>query len=332
MTNPTNAGLAKARKQKVREAVAFLQQVGFGSRQTNDTAAYSLLSCLGLTPEKEWLEASDPLVGITPIIEFVRQHYGVKYAPNTRETIRDEAVKHFVGTGLLLRNPDNPDRPTNSGKTVYQIEPAALKLAQSFGHLDWPTNLESYLQSKAVIVGELRRRRELAMIPVRFPNGETVALSPGGQNPLIKEVIEQLCPRFSADGVVVYIGDSENKFLHLDSDYLHKLGVTVPAPAKMPDVIIHDVRRNWLLLIEAVSSAGPVDAKRRGELKELFRGCTAGLVFVSAFATRAEMRAFLTQISWETEVWIAEDPAHMIHFNGERYLGPYPDAVPPAHK
>lgn len=130
-------------------------------------------------------------------------------------------------------------------------------------------------------------------------------------------------------GTVVYIGDAEDKFLHLDADYLRRLGVEIHAPAKMPDVVVHDTKRNWLLLIETVTSAGPVDGKRRKELKELFAGCKAGLVFVTAFSTRDVMRGFLTQISWETEVWVAEDPDHMIHFNGERFLGPYPDVLPP---
>jgi hypothetical protein len=127
---------------------------------------------------------------------------------------------------------------------------------------------------------------------------------------------------------VIYIGDAEDKFLHLDADYLQRLGVAIPAPAKMPDVVVHDTRRNWLLLIEAVTSAGPVDRKRRRELKDLFAGCKAGLVFVTAFASRDAMRSFLTQLSWETEVWVAEDPDHLIHFNGERFLGPYPDVLP----
>jgi hypothetical protein len=145
---------------------------------------------------------------------------------------------------------------------------------------------------------------------------------------LIKNVVEKFCLRFVPGGMVVYIGDAENKFLHLDTDYLLRLGVVIPATAKMPDVVVHDTKRNWLLLIEAVTSTGPVDRKRRRELKDLFAGSKAGLVFVTAFSTREVMRSFLTQISWETEVWIAEDPEHLIHFNGERFLGPYPDVMP----
>jgi hypothetical protein len=131
-----------------------------------------------------------------------------------------------------------------------------------------------------------------------------------------------------AGGTVLYIGDAEAKFLHLDAKYLKRLGVQIPASAKMPDVVVHDTRRNWLVLIEVVTSAGPVDGKRRKELKDLFADCSAGLVFVSAFSTREIMRSFLTQISWETEVWVAQDPEHLIHFNGERFLGPYPDVMP----
>ena len=166
-------------------------------------------------------------------------------------------------------------------------------------------------------------------IPVRLPSGKTVALSPGGQNPLIKQVVEEFCARFTPGAAVVYIGDTENKFEHLEADYLAMLGVVIDPSAKMPDVVVHDTRRNWLLLIEAVTSAGPVDGKRRKELKILFKSSAAGLIFVSAFETRRAMQSFLTQISWETEVWVAEDPDHLIHFDGERFLGPYPDVTPP---
>ena len=328
MARKTPSGLAKARENKLREAMDILRALGFAARQSNEVAAYTLLALLDLKPSQQWSEAGEPLRGITPIIDFVAEAYGVRYAPNTRETIRDEAVKYFVEAGMLVRNPDDPNRPTNSGKTVYQNELKALELFRSFGTLEWSEKLKSYLTARDRIRKELLRERKLTRIPVRLPSGGTVTISPGGQNPLIKTIIEEFCPRFAPGGTVVYIGDAEAKFLHLDADYMQRLGVVIPAPAKMPDVVIHDTKRNWLLLIEAVTSAGPVDGKRRKELKELFVGCKAGLVFVTAFSTRNTMRSFLTQISWESEVWIAEAPEHMIHFNGERFLGPYPDVMP----
>jgi hypothetical protein len=317
-----------ARKRRLAEAIVALTALQLGPRQRNETAAYTLLALLDLHPDVPWAEAQAPLCGITPVIDFIAESYGVRYAPNTRETIRDDAVKFFVEAGLLLRNPDDPNRPTNSGKTVYQIEPSALALLRMVGTLDWTPALQRYLASRESLKHEIARNRDLARVPVTLPDGSQVALSPGGQNPLIKAIIEHFCPAFVPRGVVLYIGDTENKFVHLETAGMAALGVAMDSAAKIPDVIVHYPAKNWLLLIEAVTSAGPVDGKRRKELKDLFAGCKAGLVFVTAFESRRAMQSFVSQIAWESEVWIAEDPDHMIHFNGERFLGPYPDVMP----
>jgi len=312
-------------KRRLEESMGILHELGFVARQSNEVAGYTLLALLDLKPAQPWSEAAAPLRGITPIIEFISENYAIRYAPNTRETVRDEAVKYFVEAGLLVRNPDNLSRPTNSGKTVYQIEENALQLLRSFGNKAWKAKLQSYLASREQIRCELQRKRNLARVPVRLPSGKQVKLSPGGQNPLIKAVVEEFCPRFFPGATIVYIGDAEDKFRHLDAGYLQRLGVVVSSPAKMPDVVVHDTRRDWLVLIEAVTSAGPVNGKRRKELKELFAGSKAGLLFVTAFPSRDVMRPFLLQISLETEVWNANEPDHLIHFDGERLLGPYPD-------
>jgi hypothetical protein len=319
---------AAARKRRLAETIEALTALEFGPKQRNETAAYTLLALLDLLPDAAWAEARAPLRGITPVIEFIATAYGVRYAPNTRETIRDDAVKFFVEEGLLLRNPDEPNRPTNSGKTVYQVEATALGLFRKFGSSEWKTALKHYLASRETLKHEIARKRDLARVPVTLPDGSRIALSPGGQNPLIKAIIEHFCPAFAPGGIVLYIGDTENKFAHLEAAGLAKLGVALDSAAKIPDVIVHHTGKNWLLLIEAVTSAGPVDGKRRKELKDLFVGCKAGLVFVTAFETRRAMQSFVSQIAWESEVWIAEDPDHMIHFNGERFLGPYPDVMP----
>jgi len=317
-----------ARKRRLAETIEALTALQFGPKQRNETAAYTLLALLDLHPNASWADAQAPLRGITPIIEFIADAYGNRYAPNTRETIRDDAVKFFVEEGLLLRNPDDPNRPTNSGKTAYQIEPSALALIRKIGTPTWTAGLKKYLASREVLKHEIARKRDLARVPVTLPDGSQVALSPGGQNPLIKAIIEQFCPAFAPGVVLIDTAATENKFVHLETAGLTALGVTLDSAAKIPDVIVHHTTQNWLLLIEAVTSAGPVDGKRRKELKGLFAGCKAGLVFVTAFETRRTMQTFVSHIAWESEVWIAEDPDHMIHFNGERFLGPYPDVMP----
>jgi hypothetical protein len=91
----------------------------------------------------------------------------------------------------------------------------------------------------------------------------------------------------------------------------------------MPDAIIYYAQKNWLILAEAVTSHGPVDAKRHEELEYLFRDATSGLVFVSTFPDRRTFGKYMEAISWQTEVWMADNPSHLVHFNGARFLGPY---------
>ena len=224
MATTRERGSASDRKRKVCQAMDILKSLGFGPRQSNDVASYTFLALLDLGANKPWSAASNPLRGITPIIEFIAKSYGAKYAPNTRETIRDEAVKYFVDMGLLLRNPDNPRRPTNSGQTVYQVERTALALVHTFGRKPWIAQLKEYLAKRAKIRQKIQRKRNLARVPVKLPSGKKVTLSPGGQNPLIKQIVEEFCPRFAPGSIVAYIGDAENKFLHLDAAYLKGFG------------------------------------------------------------------------------------------------------------
>lgn len=169
------------------------------------------------------------------------------------------------------------------------------------------------------------KEREMRRIPVALSNGEEIKLLPGRQNVLIKKVLDDCCSLYTPAGRVLYVSDTKEKWSYFDTDLLRAVGVEIEEHGKMPDVVVHHVDKNWLVLIEAVTSHGPVNPKRRQELKDLFAGSTVGLVFVTAFLDRRTMVKYLDDISWETEVWIAESPTHLIHFNGERFLGPYED-------
>lgn len=291
--------------------------------QRNDRSALCLLALLNMTKGKSWAEAQNPLMGITPMMTFAHDSYGKQYAPNTRETFRRQTMHQLVAAGIALYNPDDPTRPVNSPKAVYQIEPDTLALLKTFGTASWNTALEAYLKTRKTLTARYAKEREMKKLPVLLATGDTIRLSPGDHSELIKAIIEEFAPRFVPGAVLIYAGDTGDKWGYFDKELLAKLGVVVDGHGKMPDVVLYYPDREWLILVESVTSHGPVDGKRHEELAQLFAGSTAGLVYVTAFPARSIMSRYLGEIAWETEVWVAEAPSHLIHFNGARFLGPY---------
>jgi hypothetical protein len=311
-------------KKKIQEALFVLRALGLPREQQNERSALTLLALLDLRPATAWKDAQSPPRGITEMMNYFAKHYGKRYAPNSRETVRRFTVHQFVQAGLLIENPDEPTRPTNSPKAVYQVEPSALSLLQTFGSPQRDRNLLEYLATVETLRKRYAQFREVRRIPLELPTGGRISLSPGGQNELIRRVVEDFCACFTPKARPLYVGDAQKKWAHFDKNGLLKLGVEVDEHGKMPDVVVYDQRRKWLVLIEAVTSHGPMNPKRRTELKVLFSGATVGIVFVTAFLTRRAMVKYLSEIAWETEVWVADAPTHLIHFNGERFFGPYP--------
>jgi hypothetical protein len=308
---------------RVSGALSILQALKVPREQQNERSALTLLALLGMTPRKRWADAEAPMLGITEMMNHFQEHFRKKYAPNTRETVRRFTVHQFVQMGLVLANPDDPQRPVNSPDNRYQVAPALLKLARGYGAPSWDESLKNFVNSAEALRRLQPREREMVLIPVRLPDGRELKLTAGGQNEVVKKIVEEFCPRFTPGGVLVYVGDTGNKQRHLEAAYLQRLGLAMDEHGKMPDVVVHWPKKNWLVLIEAVTSHGPIGLKRHNELKDLFKQTTAGLVYVTAFLTRRAMTKYLSEIAWETEVWVAEAPSHIIHFNGERFLGPY---------
>jgi adenine-specific DNA-methyltransferase len=312
-------------KRRIQEAKSILKDLGLPREQQNERSALTLLALLDLKPRTPWSEAASPMRGITEMMGFFAEHYGKVYAPNTRETVRRYTVHQFVQAGLAVPNPDDPNRPTNSPRAVYQIESGALELLRTYATPEWGRALRTYLSSVETLQHRYAGEREMQRIPLKLASGKTISLTPGGQNILVKHVLEEFCPRFTPDAKPIYVGDTAEKWAYFDDEALKALGVAVEVHGKMPDAVVYHEAKGWLVLIEAVTSHGPVSPKRQHELKELFKTSTAGLVFVTAFLTRRDLMRYLGDIAWETEVWVAESPDHLIHFNGERFLGPSED-------
>lgn len=311
------------------EAKRLLKLFEFDEKRTNDMAARTLLSLLNLREGDTWDQATNNRIGVRGLMDWMRNNLDFPIAENSRETIRREVLHQFVAAAFCEHNDDDPNRATNSSKNVYRVSPNALSVIRMYSGSNDDTSsefriaLEEYLAYAPSLVELQREERRMAKIPVRMPSNEIAYINPGGQNKLIKSMVEEFCPRFAPGGQVLYIGDADSKTSNYNKELLSSLGINLDMHGKMPDLVVYQKDKNWLFLMEAVTTHGPVNPLRKKNLESLFGGSQAGIVYVSCFPNRQVLRSHLMDIAWETEVWLESDPTHMIHFNGSRFMGPY---------
>ena len=307
---------------RAKEAKAILKALGMPPKQQNDNAAYTLLAFAAIGPGTPWSEAES--VRQTPhgVIQFAATH-GKEYAENTRETIRRQAIHQFVAGGILVKNPDDAALPTNSAKTHYALTPEALQAIRSFGSEDWPVRSAVFLKAvKGGLAAKFAKARDIHKVPVTLPSGEVLELSPGKHNALQALIVQEFLPRFAPGASLLYLGDTEHKGLRVEAGSLAALGIPMTEHDKLPDIVAFMEDKGWLFLVEAVTTHGPVSGKRHDEMERVLAKCKAGRVYVSAFLDFAEFKRHAGDIAWETEVWIAAAPDHLLHYNGDRFLGP----------
>lgn len=253
---------------------------------------------------------------------FIAENYNKKYAPNTRETIRRKVLHQFKQAGIVEYNPDIPNLPVNSPRAHYAISQQVLDTVKQFSSKTWKQAVFKFKENNKELKEQYDRVRKHLKVPVKLSRGKVLHLSPGRHNEVQAAIVEEFASRFAQGSTLLYLGDTENKDLFVEKEVLAKIGIPITQHSKLPDVVIYDENKNWLYLIEAVTSHGPMSPKRIIELEEFLENCTAGKIYVTAFPDFKEFKKHSKDIAWDTEVWIADLPEHMIHFNGDRFMGP----------
>lgn len=308
---------------RLAEARQILKELGLPKRQYNKISGLTLLALCRMTPDSPWSAARrESLTLRKGIMDYVGEVFKEPYAENSREQFRRQVLHQFIQAGIALLNPDNPNLPINSQNTHYAISDEALAAIRTYGTPDWEAARDKFLEKCGSLAEKYAARRRRAMVPVTLPDGTKLQLSPGKHNVVQAAIVEQFAPRFAPGARVLYLGDTAKKALVVDKDSLAAVGLPINDHDKLPDVVLHDSKRDWLFLVEAVTSHGPMSPKRVLELKERLEESTAGLIFVSAFPDMREFKRHVEHIAWDTEVWIADIPDHLMHFNGDRFLGP----------
>lgn len=307
---------------KIEEAQEILKSLGLPAAQQNEMSAVTLLALCNIKETDNWANASCQSLGVTKgVMTFVADNYNKPYAPNTRETFRRQVLHQFVQGRIADYNPDEPNLPVNSPRAHYAISDVALSVIQKYGTPEWDAAVTEFKEQVGTLTEAYEKERSLHLVPVTI-NGKEIKLSAGKHNEVQAAVVEQFAPRFACGARVLYLGDTANKDLFVDKEGLEKIGIPITEHSKLPDVVIYDEEREWLYLIEVVTSHGPVSPKRMLELEDFLKDCKVGKIYVTAFPDKAEFRKHIADVAWETEVWIADNPDHMIHFNGDRFIGP----------
>ena len=317
-------------EKKLKESGIILSELKLPDAQQNDRSKRVFLALASVKPSDDWSKVTAPLLTTAQIMKFIANEYQHEYATNTRESIRKDTLHQFEQAGLIERNRDDPSRATNSSKNNYSLNESIVTILEEFPAGNWKINITNHLIKTPSLLEQYSKKIDKHKIPVTLPDGKKITLSPGMHNQLHADIIHEFCPRFIGEnGTILYIGDTASsrdeggKFLHLESDYLRGLGVSPMSHDKLPDVVVYDTEKKWLFLIEAVTSRGPVSPKRWLELEDALKDCKVGRVYVTAFPDTKEFRRHSADIAWESEVWISDNPDHMIHFNGDRFLGPH---------
>lgn len=305
---------------KKEESKEILQAMEIPSKQQNDMCCFVLLAMAGIKESDSWKSATNEWIRIHDIIAYTKENYGIAYAENSRETFRKQAMHHFRNAAFIEDN----GKATNSPNYRYRLTSEMLNLIQSYGSASWDSKKQVFMSAHESLISQYASKKTVQKMPVRI-NDSDFSFSPGKHNELQKAIIEEFAPRFAAGSECLYVGDTTEKDLVKDVEKLRELGFEITLHDKMPDVVLYVKDKNWVYFVESVTSVGPMDPKRIKEIEEMTQGVTAGKIYVTAFLDFKTFKKFSDSLAWETEVWIADMPDHMIHLNGDKFLGPRHD-------
>ena len=302
---------------KLEEAKDILNQLKVPQKQQSDLCGYVILAMADIKKDDKWVNATNKWIRIHDVIRYIREFYEVSYAENSRETFRKQAMHHFRNAAFIEDN----GKATNSPNYRYRLTDEMLSVVKSYQSVKWENERDNFLNSHNNLIDIYRSKKAMQKMPVKI-NGSDFSFSPGKHNHLQKLIIEEFAPRFAENSECLYVGDTIQKDLVKNEERLKELGFEITLHDKMPDVVLYSEDKHWIYFIESVTSVGAIEPKRIKEIKEMTQQVSAGKIYVTAFLDFKTFKKFSESLAWETEVWIADMPDHMIHLNGDRFLGP----------
>lgn len=318
----------------IRESLHIVQMLGIPTEDLTDERkekiAMALLAVGDVKTSKEWAKIKDAnkpyAVTTKQMIDFYNQHLEDSTSKGSYDYVLRHGLKRLLISGIVVQS--KPDSNLSDSTRGYKISVEYSKIIRTYHQKDWAQQVSIFNRSHKTYAERLAQTRDIPKITVRTADGQEFQLKDGEHNLIQQQIIQEFLPRFGYGSKILYCGDSDNKYGVInETDVMAKLGISDISQGKLPDVVAYSESKDWIFLVEAYHSSNPITAERKYELEQMMGTAASKCVFVTAFNNHDAYHTCPEDIAWETEIWIATEPTHMIHRNGHRFMGPYSEAV-----
>ena len=311
----------------IKDALDIISSFGIPiEKETERMKEKMALNFLTLTDIKvggKWSDAKDVTeiqLKTRDIIRYVNEHFNENRSSGSYDDVRRRELKPLVLAKIIVNS--KPDSAHNDSTRGYGVATDYCKVVRLYKTDSWKKALVNIVREKGRFSDRIDPRK-VKKVEIDIPDRDHVYLSLGEHNILQKKIIEDMMPVFCSGSEILYLGDTAKKQVINNEDKLNTLNFFELKHGMLPDIVAYSQKQNWLYLIEAVYTSNPISNNRKIELKDITKDCKAKIIFISAFLNRTDFRKYVSCIAWETEVWLADEPNHMIHFNGDKIQTPY---------
>ena len=294
--------------------------------RSKEKIAMALLAAGDIKSSSDWSKVKSTNSGYSvttkQCIEFYNSYLDEDMSLGSYDYVLRDGLRKLIIGGIVDRS--KPQANISDATRGYRVSTEYAKIIKKFGEKDWEKLVESFNKTHKTYRERIEQKRDLPKIPVVLPDGRTFELTDGEHNMIQQQIITEFLPRHGHGAMLLYCGDADNKYgIIYEKEKLESLGIKDIAQNKLPDIIAYSEKEDWIFLIEAYHTSNPITPERKYELEIMLGDAARKCCFVTAFENQAAYRSCPEDLAWETEVWVATQPDHMIHLNGSRFQGPY---------
>ncbi len=310
------------------DAKTILDSIGMPSHLVNPRSVMTLAALAEMYGDKKWRNASEDYHGTHHIVTFINEHYPNKagldktpYAENSRETFRKYNIKPWISAGILE---PKAGLATNDKDNSYRFTSYFASLIRTYGTEQWEEKLTEYKENHVTYAEYLKQTKNIERDYITEYGDIKISLKKSAHNKLQLNILQYLIPLVCKEKPeLLYIGDATDRNLWQKDERLDELGIHVLSQSgNLPDIIVYDESQKRVIFIEAYHSTGPFTIDRVNAIKSLC-ACAEGTeaAFITAFDSTAKMLKNYKDIAWDTDIWSADEPTHLVHKNGDKFIG-----------